>query len=260
MIFIDSHTHMYLDDFDGDRHAAVRRAIDTGVTRMLLPNIDRGSVNGMLELCRAFPDHCFPMMGLHPTSVREDFSEHLEDAEAWLQKEHFIAIGETGIDLYWDKSFRTAQEASFRHQIALAKKHNLPVVIHSRNSFQEIFDILDDTYEPGLKGVFHCFTGNHKQAEKILGWGFKLGIGGVLTFKNSGLDAVAESIGLEHMILETDAPFLSPVPYRGKRNESAYTRIVAEKLADVKQLSIEEVAEVTTQTAIDLFKLDGAER
>lgn len=255
MKIIDTHTHLYLEAFNDDRNAVVERAIANGVRYMLLPNIDKDTVGAMLDLCADFPENCFPMMGLHPTSVKQNFREHLDKVEYWLEKEKFTAIGETGIDLYWDKTYQKEQEIAFRRQIELAIKYDLPLVIHARNSFTEIFKVLDDVYEPGLKGVFHCFTGNQKQSEKILGWGFKLGIGGVVTFKNSGLDKVVKDIGLQHMILETDSPYLSPAPFRGKRNESAYTRIVAEKLAEIKGLNTEEVAEATTRNAMELFKI-----
>jgi TatD DNase family protein len=255
MFLIDTHTHLYLEEFDTDRHEMVKRAIQQGVNKMLLPNIDSGSIDGMLELCQAFPENCLPMMGLHPTSVKENFEEELKIVDEWLEKQKFYAIGETGIDLYWDKSHQKEQELAFIHQIKLAKKHKLPIVIHSRNSFDQLFAILENHIEPGLTGVFHCFTGNLDQAEKIINMGFMLGIGGVITFKNSGLDKVVDELTLDHIILETDAPFLAPVPYRGKRNESAYTQIIAQKIAEIKNITLEAVAEITSANARRLFKI-----
>ncbi len=253
MVFTDTHTHLYLDAFNNDREEVIQKAIDQGIEFMLLPNIDSTSVEGMLELCIAFPKQCLPMMGLHPTSVKDNYLEELDQVELWHTKQRFFAVGEIGIDLYWDTSHQKEQEEAFRRQIQLAKTLKLPIVIHSRNSFDEIFRIMDEMYEPGLRGVFHCFTGNLEQAKKIIGWDFMLGIGGVVTFKNSGLDKVVKDIDLAHMILETDAPFLAPVPYRGKRNESAYIRLIADKIASVKEIDLETVASVTTQNARDLF-------
>nr|NQU92459.1 TatD family hydrolase [Bacteroidota bacterium] len=232
----------------------VERAIDDGINYFLLPNIDSHTVNPMLELCKSFPENVFPMMGLHPTDVKENYREELTNVRMCLENEKFYAIGETGIDLYWDKTFVAEQNIALRAQIDLAKKHKLPIVLHSRESFKEIFEIIEDTIDDDLTGVFHCFTGNLNDAERIIDWGFKLGIGGVLTFKNSGLDDVVSQIDMEHIILETDAPFLAPKPYRGKRNESAYIKIIAEKLAEIKNLSIEDVAQITTANAIGLFK------
>ena len=233
----------------------VERAIDSGVQKMLLPNIDSGSIDGMMSLCNSFPDHCYPMMGLHPTSVKENFEEELKIVDEWLERKKFIAIGETGIDLYWDKTHQKEQEIAFIHQINLAKKYKLPVVIHSRNSFNELFAVLEEHNSPELTGVFHCFSGNLDQAEKIIEMGFMLGIGGVITFKNSGLDKVIDEMNLDQIILETDAPYLAPVPYRGKRNESAYIKIVAEKIALIKNMTIESVADITTENARRLFKI-----
>lgn len=255
MFLIDTHTHLYLEEFDTDRHEMVERAIQQGVNKMLLPNIDSGSIDGMLELCQAFPENCLPMMGLHPTSVKENFEEELKIVDEWLEKQKFYAIGETGIDLYWDKTHQKEQELAFVHQINLAKKHKLPIVIHSRNSFDELIAILENHIEPDLTGVFHCFTGNLDQAEKIINMGFMLGIGGVITFKNSGLDKVVDELTLDHIILETDAPFLAPVPYRGKRNESAYTKIITQKISEIKNITMDAVAEITSANASRLFKI-----
>lgn len=255
MFLIDTHTHLYLEEFDEDRNEMVKRAIDSTVDKMLLPNIDSTSIDGMLNLCRTFPENCFPMMGLHPTSVKENYEDEIKIVDSWLEKKKFYAIGETGIDLYWDKTHKKEQEKAFIHQIDLAKKYELPVVIHSRNSFDEIFTILEQHNSKELTGVFHCFTGNLSQAEKIIEMGFMLGIGGVITFKNSGLDKVIDELNLDQIILETDAPFLAPVPYRGKRNESAYLSIIAEKIALIKKMTIDTVANITTNNAQRLFKI-----
>lgn len=257
MFLIDSHTHLYLEEFNADRKEMVERAINAGIKYMFLPNIDNSSIPGMLDLCKLYPHNCFSMMGLHPTSVKENYLEELRIVDEWLDKYKFFAIGETGIDLYWDKTHQKEQELAFIHQIGLAKKYNLPIVIHSRNSFEELFSVLEDKTGDNLKGVFHCFTGNPAQAEKIIEMGFLLGIGGVVTFKNSGLEEIIEKINLSHIILETDAPFLAPVPYRGKRNESAYIRIIAEKIASIKKMSVEQVAEITTSNAMKLFKINN---
>jgi TatD DNase family protein len=255
MILTDTHAHLYLNAFDEDRHDVIRNAIDRDVKYMLLPNIDNGSIVPMMDLVNAFPENCFPMMGLHPTSVDNDYLEQLETVKSWLKKEKFYAIGEMGIDLYWDKTFFAQQQEAFRIQADLALEYDLPLVIHSRNSFDEIFSILDEVYKPGLNGVFHCFSGNLEQARHITGIGFLLGIGGVLTYKNSGLPAVLEHIPLDHILLETDAPFLAPVPHRGKRNESAYIPDIAGNLAAIYKVSIEEIASTTTQNAQKLFNL-----
>jgi TatD DNase family protein len=253
MILTDTHTHLYLDAFNEDRDQVINRAIDLGVRYMLLPNINNESISPMLELCKSYPDNIFPMMGLHPTDVKPDFRHELKIVEAWLVKRKFYAIGEIGIDLYWDKTFVQEQKIALHEQIALAKKHQLPIVLHSRDSFDEIFEVIGDATDENLKGVFHCFTGNRAQAEKIIRWGFKLGIGGVLTFKNSGLDKAIEDVPIEHIILETDSPFLAPKPYRGKRNESSYLMLIAKKLSEIKKLDVDEIASVTTKNAIDLF-------
>lgn len=254
MIFTDTHTHLYLNAFDDDRANVVKNAIEQGVKYMLLPNIDSSSIDPMFELCKAFPENCFPMMGLHPTSVKENYKEELEIISGWFEKQNFIAIGEIGIDLYWDQSFQKQQEEAFRFQIDLALKNEIPIVIHSRDSFDEIFNVLEDYRGSGLKGVFHCFTGSLEQANKAIDLGFYLGIGGVLTFKNSGLDKVIAEIDLKHILLETDSPFLAPTPFRGKRNESAYINLVANRLSQIKNIDREEIAKITTQNAIDLFK------
>ncbi len=254
MIFTDTHTHLYLEQFDKDRKQVIADAIGEGVKYMLLPNIDSSSINGMMKVCNAFPENCFPMIGLHPTSVESNYKEELEIIENKLSDKNFIAIGEIGIDLYWDKTYKREQEYVLRYQIELAKKHKLPVVIHTRNSFSEIFEIMEDVISPELNGVFHCFTGSVEDAERVVDLGFKLGIGGVLTFKNSELDKVVQEIDLKHILLETDSPYLAPVPFRGKRNTSAYIPYIANKIAEIKNAPIKEVSEITTNNAISLFK------
>jgi len=253
MIFTDTHTHLYLNHFDNDRHEVVSTAIHNGVKYMLLPNIDSETVQGMLELCNTFPKNVFPMIGLHPTDVKENFEEELQRIEDWLSKEKFFAIGETGIDLFWDKTFLEQQKNSLRKQISWAKTHQLPIVLHVRDSYDEVFEVLESEMDSQLKGVFHCFTGTQAQAEKIIGWDFKLGIGGVLTYPKSGLDQVLKAVSMDHIVLETDSPFLPPVPFRGKRNQSVYVKNIAQKLADIKNVSIEEVAHTTTMNAVKLF-------
>lgn len=255
MVFIDTHTHLFLPEFDNDRKQVIENAILHKVDKMLLPNVDITTVSKLFEVCRLYPQNCFPMIGLHPTSVKENYSADIQIIESILKKEKVIAIGEIGIDLYWDKSFLKQQQEAFIYQINLAKKYELPIVIHARESFSEIFDILKLQMDNKLKGVFHAFTGNFKQAEQIINWGFKLGIGGIVTFKNSGLDKIVEQVDLNHIVLETDSPYLPPVPFRGKRNESAYLVKIAEKIAQIKNCSIEEVAERTTINAKTLFNL-----
>lgn len=254
MIFIDTHTHLYVDQFNGDRNEVVEKAIDSGITKFFLPNIDLDSIEPMHQLVEEYPDHCFPMMGLHPCSVNSNWQEVLNVMKKKLDAYSYCAIGEIGIDLYWDKSTLAIQKEAFAEQIKWAKEKNLPIAIHVREAFDETFEVLDKLNDDQLTGVFHCFTGTLSQAEHILEYkGFKLGIGGVLTFKNSGLDKVLEQIDLEHLILETDSPYLAPTPHRGKRNESDYTTLIASRLAEVKNCSIETVAQVTTENALKLF-------
>lgn len=253
MILTDTHTHLYLEQFDEDRSSVVERAIQKGVKYMILPNIDSKSIDVMLDVCNQFPKNCFPMIGLHPTSVFENYEEELNIVETFLANQCFRAIGEIGIDLYWDKTFVKEQEIAFKYQIALANKYDLPIVIHSRNSMNEIFRVLEEVNLAELKGVFHCFSGSLEDAQRIIDMGFLLGIGGVVTFKNSNLPSIIEQIDTKHLLLETDAPYLTPVPFRGKRNESAYTYYVAEKIAEIKNVPIEAIAEITTANAKKLF-------
>jgi TatD DNase family protein len=255
MILADTHAHLYLGHFDEDRDRMVKNALDLGVKYMLLPNIDRESIPSMLTLADAYPEHCIPMMGLHPTSVKADWQEELQEVENWLAERKFCAVGEVGMDLYWDKTYQKEQETALREQIRMARKNDLPIVIHTRNSFRETIEILKAERFEGMKGVFHCFSGTVDNANEAIQIGFMLGIGGVLTYKRSGLDEVVRQMGMEHLILETDAPFLPPVPHRGERNESAWVLFVARKMAHLKELPVEEVARVTTANAVKLFSL-----
>ncbi|MDA3944220.1 MAG: TatD family hydrolase [Bacteroidetes bacterium] len=259
MHFIDTHTHLYLDEFEADRHQVINRAIAKNIKRFLLPNIDAASVESMLQLCHDFPDNCFPMLGLHPTSVKEDWKLQLKEFEELLAVNpgKFIAIGEIGLDFYWDKSFEAQQLQALRTQFDWAKKLDLPVAIHTRAAFPQMLEEIAKAQDGNLKGVLHCFTGTLEEAQKAIELGFLLGIGGVLTYKKSTLPEILETIELNHLILETDAPFLPPVPYRGKRNESAYMIEIALKLATIKNLSLDEIATQTTQNAIHLFKLNS---
>ena len=255
MKLIDSHTHLYLDEFDDDREEVINRALDSGVAKCFLPNIDSSTITRMMNMRDEFPEVCYPMMGLHPTSVRDDFESELEIVEEWLEKEKFIAIGETGIDLYWDKTFRVQQEKAFERQLKLGLKYDLPVVIHARESFGEIFNVIDRVGVKGMRGVFHSFTGDAAHVKKIREYDFYFGINGIVTFKNSHLVEVVKEIPADRLLLETDSPFLAPVPKRGRRNESAYIRYVAGKVAEVLGTGEEEVARLTSENAMDLFKV-----
>lgn len=254
MVFTDTHTHLYSKEFDNDRPALIAKAIESGVTRFFLPNVDSESLPLMFQVEKQFPENCFSMMGLHPCSVNAHYQQELMIVEHWLTRRKFVAIGEIGIDLYWDKTFFVQQQDAFRRQITLAQKYNLPYVIHSRNSFDEVMEIVNEFNNSDTRAIFHCFSGNVEQAKQVVALGnFKLGIGGVVTFKNSGLDKVVEAIDLKHLVLETDAPYLAPAPHRGKRNEPDYLLLVAQKIAEIKNISVEEVAAVTTQSSKDIF-------
>lgn len=254
-MLIDTHAHLYAKKFDHDRAEMIARGQAAGVEQFLLPNIDEASVAGMLALEEAYPNRCFAMMGLHPCSVTKNYQQDLKWVRQWLEQRDFIAIGEIGIDMYWDKTLLEEQKAAFLQQLAWALEYDRPIVIHARESLDILIDLVREVDDSNLRGVFHCFTGDLKQAEAILELGFYLGIGGVLTFKNGGLDKTLQEISLERIILETDAPYLAPVPYRGKRNESAYVREVAGKLATIKELPEEKVAQITTENAQKLFNL-----
>lgn len=253
-MFIDTHTHLYSEEFNADRIQAINLAIEKGVTQFYMPNVDSSSIEGMLALEVHFPEQCLSMMGLHPCSVKENYREELDTVKKWLDLRRFAAIGEIGIDLYWDKTFIKEQELAFKEQLFWALEYNYTVVIHCRNAFDEILSILK-SFEKLPKGIFHCFSGDIIQAQQILSLGnFKLGIGGVVTFKNSGLDKVVEQLNIRDIVLETDAPYLAPVPYRGKRNESAYLPLIANKIAQLKNISVEEVAEITSKNALEIFE------
>lgn len=255
MEFIDTHAHLYVEQFKDDIQETIARAKDDRVVKVVLPNIDEASSQSLIDLYLSNKDFFVPMMGLHPCSVGEDYKKELTKIEAHFLRQDFASVGEIGLDYYWDTSQITAQKDAFRVQLNWSKEQNLPVAIHCRESFDDILTILEAEQDGSLRGVLHCFTGNNEQAKRLIDMGFYLGIGGVLTYKNSGLDKVLEEIDLKHMVLETDAPYLSPVPFRGKRNESAYLIYIAEKLAEVKTCKLEEVALITTQNARDLFKI-----
>jgi len=255
MIITDTHTHLYSEAFDEDRNKMMERAIDLGVTRFFIPAIDSTYTKAMLQLEEDYPEHVFLMMGLHPTSVKTNYKEELKHVEELLSKRSFVAIGEIGIDLYWDTSTLNIQQDAFRHQIQLAKQYKLPIVIHCREAFNEIFQILEEEKDDDLFGIFHCFTGTIQQAQQAISYNMKLGIGGVVTFKNGKIDQFLNQIDLKHIVLETDAPYLSPTPYRGKRNESSYIIKVLSKLADIYNMTQEKIAEITTANSKNVFKV-----
>ena len=253
MIITDTHTHLYSEAFDEDRDQMMQRALDAGVTRFFVPAIDSTYTEGMLALEKDYPNNVFLMTGLHPTHVKDNYNEELEHVVDMLDKHKFYAIGEIGIDLYWDKSTLSIQQDAFRQQIQLAKQHELPIVIHCRDAFDEVFEILEEEKADNLYGIFHCFTGNLEQAKQAISYNMKLGIGGVATFKNGKINQFLNQIDLKHIVLETDAPYLAPTPYRGKRNESSYVTRVLEKLSDIYQVSEEKIAEITTENSKDVF-------
>lgn len=249
----DTHTHLYSEAFDEDRDEMMQRAFEVGIERFFIPAIDSGYTEAMYALEAKYPDRIFLMMGLHPTSVKENYEDELAQVEEQFQKRDFYAVGEIGIDLYWDTSTLEIQKVAFKRQIQLAKKYKLPIVIHCREAFDEIFDVLETERDDDLFGIFHCFTGTLEQAKRAIGFGMKLGIGGVVTFKNGKIDQFLNTIDLSHIVLETDSPYLSPVPFRGKRNESSYLELVCKKVAEVYHISEEEVARITTQNSKDVF-------
>lgn len=253
MIITDTHTHLYSEAFDTDRKDAIARAIKENVKRFFIPAIDSSYTKSMLQLEADFPENVFLMMGLHPTHVKENYKKELAHVEQMLTKRKFVAIGEIGIDLYWDKTTLSIQQDAFRQQIQLAKKHQLPIVIHCRDAFNEIFEILETEKDENLFGIFHCFTGNLEQAKQALSYNMKLGIGGVVTFKNGKIDQFINQIDLKHIVLETDSPYLAPKPYRGKRNESSYIIKVLEKLSEIYNISEEKIAEITTANSKQIF-------
>ena len=253
MILTDTHTHLYSEEFSQDRDEMIQRALDTGVKRFFVPSIDSSYTQQMYELEAKYPENVHLMMGLHPTYVKEGYMQELAHVEEQLAKRKFTAIGEIGIDLYWDKSTLKEQQYAFKYQIQLAKKYKLPINIHCRDAFNEVFEVLESEKGDDLFGVFHCFTGNFEQAQQAISYNMKLGIGGVVTFKNGQIDRFLSEIDIKHIVLETDSPYLPPVPYRGKRNESSYTKLVAEKLATIYNLPVSQIAEITTQNSIDVF-------
>lgn len=255
MKLIDTHAHLYSQKFDGDRDEVMKRAFDEGVEKIFLPNVDSESIDVMFALEKAYPNKVHALMGLHPCSVQENYEAELKIVEMWLGERTYKAVGEIGIDLYWNKSTFEIQKIAFRRQISWAKELNIPIIIHARESLDEIIQIIREEKDERLTGIFHCFTGTEGHARQIMDLEFYMGLGGVLTFKKSGLDKVVSEIPMDYLVLETDAPYLSPTPKRGKRNESSYIKYVAEKLATVKRLSIEEVARITTKNAYTVFKV-----
>lgn len=253
MIFTDTHTHLYSSQFQDDRTEMIQRAIDAGVSRFFIPAIDSTYTQKMYDLEALFPNNIFLMMGLHPCYVKENYLEELAKVEAEFAARSFYAVGEIGVDLFWDKTFLKEQQHAFQHQIQLAKKNKIGINIHCRDAFEETFEVLESEKASDLFGIFHCFTGDFAQAEKAISLGLKLGIGGVSTFKNGKIDQFLDKIDLKHIVLETDAPYLAPNPHRGKRNESSYTVLVAQKLAEIYKLPIEEIARITTQNSKDIF-------
>jgi TatD DNase family protein len=249
---IETHAHIYDEQYNLDRKQMLDRAFEAGVQQIWMPNCDHSTIEGMMQLATDYPNVCLPMMGLHPTYVKDNFENELYIVEDWLNKYKFLAIGEIGMDLYWDKTFVEQQKQAFMTQCELALKHKLWIDIHSRSAFWETVELIEQIANPALTGIFHCFTGSLVEAQKAIELGFKLGIGGVVTFKNSGLDQILTHIDLKHIVLETDSPYLAPVPYRGKRNEVAFIEIVAQKVADIKQISLQSVIDGTTKTSHSL--------
>ncbi len=255
MVLIDTHTHLYLEPFDNDRNEVIERSINYGINKMLLPDIDNKTRHRMLAVSQQFKEHCFYMIGLHPTSVKKNYQDELNLVKIALQQTSPCAIGECGLDYYWDKTFAKEQKDALVEQFYLAHQYRLPLVIHSRKSLDDVIQLLKTHKNLNLTGVFHCYPGGINEAKFLFEQGFYIGVGGVVTYKNALLAEVVKYLPLEAILLETDAPFLSPVPYRGKRNESAYLYYIAQKIAELKNISIEEVANVTTQQAYQLFKI-----
>ena len=256
-IWIDTHAHLYEKEFDNDKNEMLQRAMDAGVQHIIIQNVDSTTVDGTLLLEKEFPLQCLPTMGLHPCSVKENYLDELKIVEDWWSKRSFTAVGECGLDYYWDKTFISQQKDAFAFQIALAKQYKKPIVIHSRSSFDDAVEMIEHAQDGHLNGVFHCFGENYEAAKKALNQNFYLGIGGVVTYKNSTLKEVLPKIGLDKIVLETDAPYLPPVPHRGKRNESSYIPIIAQQIADILQLTVDEVCSVTTANAKRLFQLEN---
>ncbi len=253
MVLTDTHTHLYSEAFDEDRPLMMQRAFDNNIKRMFVPAIDSSYTEAMFELKDAYPENVFLMSGLHPTHVKENYIDELNHVKALLSKKSFVAIGEIGIDLYWDKTFLKQQQDAFRTQIQFAKQYDLPIVIHCRDAFDEVFEVLESEKGNDLYGIFHCFTGDLEQAKRAISYNMKLGIGGVVTFKNGKIDKFLNQIDLRNIVLETDSPYLSPTPYRGKRNETSYIVNVVTRLAELYNVSEDEIARVTTENSVDVF-------
>ena len=249
----DTHTHLYSEQFDEDRQEMMQRAKDAGVSRFFIPAIDASHTDSMMKLENEFPNDVFLMMGLHPSSVKENYLEELAHVREWIDKKDFYAIGEIGIDLFWDKSFLLQQQAAFKTQIKWAKEKKLPIVIHCRDAFDEVLEILEIEKSDDLRGIFHCFTGTLEQAKQAISYNMKLGIGGVATFKNGKINKFLNEINIKQIVLETDAPYLAPTPFRGKRNESSYITNVIDKLVEIYGISFQEIAEITTQNSKEVF-------
>ncbi len=256
MQFIDTHTHLFLPEFKNDRTEVLNRVRENNISKLFLPNVDTETISDLKDLSNKYPDLCYPLMGLHPGSVKDDYEKQLYLIEKELRGNKYYGIGEIGIDLYWDKKYKKEQIKVFEIQIEWAKEMKLPIVIHLRNAFDEVIGIVNKHNSEKLTGIFHCFTGSEKQAKEIIETGFFLGIGGIVTFKNSGLDKTLENVPIEKIVLETDSPYLAPTPYRGKRNESSYLIKIAEKLAEIYKISLEEVAKITSRNAEEVFLLD----
>ena len=254
-MFIDTHAHIYTEEFKDDRDIMIQNAFDQGINKIFMPNIDSTSIADMMEVASRH-SHCYPMMGLHPCSVKENYKEELQLVEKYLENNKFYGVGEIGIDLYWDKTFAEEQVSAYKTQIAMAKNTGLPFVIHSRDSLDLTISIVKELQDGNLKGIFHCFNGTLEQAKQIMDLGFYMGIGGVITYKNAGVDKVVAEIPMDYLVLETDAPYLSPVPYRGKRNEPAYIVNIVDKIAEVHNLTVAEIAAITTKNAKMVFDID----
>jgi TatD DNase family protein len=255
MNLVDTHAHIYLSEFDPDRSLMLKRAEMEGIRKIILPAIDSGTHSAMLKVEHENPESCFSMIGVHPCSVKMNYAEELKIARDYLEERSFIAIGEIGLDFYWDITYSEQQYKAFHEQIEWALHFDIPIAIHSRNSIDECIQVVSEHQQGKLKGVFHCFSGSGQQVQQIIDLGLYLGIGGVLTFKNSGLDKAIENINLDHIVLETDSPYLAPVPFRGKRNECSYIKYVAQKLAEIKSITLQQVADITTANAEKLFNL-----
>lgn len=253
---IDTHAHIYLEEFKSDLDAVIGRSMAAGIEKIFMPNVDSETIDDMMKATERYPGYCIPMMGLHPGSVDERYEERLELVERWLSKGVFAAVGEIGIDLYWDRTFENQQKEAFKRQVELAKKFDLPIVVHHRNAFDEAFKIVKQLKDNKLTGIFHCFTGTKEEADKLTSLGFYLGIGGVATFKNGGLDKSLPGVNIERIVLETDSPYLAPAPYRGKRNEPAYLELVAKRLGEILNMETNQVIEVTSANARNIFKVN----